>query len=164
MSPRFLECNPMVQILVVRRKALRRLVETLGVLWKVCLVGLAFPVLAQAVKGLKCRQTVGCEPCKGRRRRRCGMGLVAKLGSWMGRLGGWQVGEGTNGDRGVERGLGRKLCLLMVGGQGMGRLGAREGGLETIRAWESGLETWWEGGLQMGSWLVWLVNRGGRRW
>ena len=81
LGPRFLECNPMVQILVVRRKALRRLVETLGVLWQVCLVGLALPVLAQAVKRLKCRQTVGCEPCKGWRWRRCGMGLVAELGS-----------------------------------------------------------------------------------
>ena len=65
--------------------------------------------------------------------------------------------EGTNGDRGMKRGL------LMVGSQRMGWLGAWEGGLEAIRAWESGLETWWEGGPQMGSWLVWLVKGGGRR-
>lgn len=91
------------------------------------------------------------------------MALVVELRSWMGRLGGWQVREGTNGDKGMKRGLGSKLGLLMVGSQGMDWLGAREGGLEAIGAWESGLETWWEGGLQMGSWLVWLVNRGGRR-
>ena len=111
----FLECDPVVQILVGRRKALRRVVETRVVLWK---VGLCFPMLSQAVKRLKCRQTVGCERCKGwrrRRRRGCGMGLVVKLRSWMGWLGGWQVGEGTDGDRGMKRGLGRKLCLLMVG-------------------------------------------------
>ena len=77
------------------------------------------------------------------------MGLVA----WMG---GWEVREGTNGDRGMKR------RLLMVSSQGMGGwLG--EGGLEAVRAWESGLKTWWEGGFQMGSRLVWLVKRGGRR-
>ena len=93
-----------VRILTVLRKALRRLVETLVVLWKVCLEGLCFTMLSQAVKGrrLKCRQTVWCESCKGWRRRRCGMGLM----SWMG---GWEMREGTNGDRGIKRGL------LMVG-------------------------------------------------
>ena len=148
-SPRFM---------AVRRKALWRVVQTLVVLWKVCLVELCFTVLSQAVKGgrLKCRQTVGCESCKGWRRGWCGLGLVAKLGSWMSWMGGWEVREGTNGDRGMKRGL------LMVSSHGVGGwLG--EGGLKAIRAWESGLETWREGGFQMGGRLVWLVKRGGRR-
>ena len=124
-TPRFLQCNPMVQILVVQRKALRRvlicLVETLRLLWKVCLVGLCFPMLNQSVKGrrLKRRQAVGCERCEGWRRRwrLCGMGnrcLVVKMRSWMGRLGGGQVREGTNCDEGMKRGLSSQLWLLMV--------------------------------------------------
>ena len=84
-TTRFLQCNPMVQILVVRRKALRRvvicLVETLMLLWKVC-----FPMLNQSVKGqrLKRRQAVWCKCCEGWRRRwrLCGMGN--RLRSWMG--------------------------------------------------------------------------------
>ena len=72
--------------------------------------------------------------------------------------------ERPDGDQGTKRGLRSQLWLLMVACQGlMGWLGTWEGGLEAVRAWEGGLETRWEGGFQMSNWLVWLVNRGGRR-
>ena len=58
--------------------------------------------------------------------------------------------EGPDGDKGTKRGL------LMVASQGMmDWLGIGEGGLEALRAGESGLKARWE--------CSWLVNRGGRR-